>query len=109
MRNFRPSEDEIGILKSSASQLRKANALFGVAKRESEAAKKVITDWLRDKRQLDLAQEQIGEVICIEDVMLIEVTKQNRLDKDTLMIKEPETYGRFLRDFPMLKFRALNP
>lgn len=107
MRTFKPAEADLPELQKSAARLKTANRLFGVAKRESEAAKKHLSDWLREKRDLDIAVLPIGEFVSLEGVALIEIGKQNRFDEDAFVLAQPETYEQFKKDFPVRKFKPL--
>ncbi len=107
VRTFKPSETELKPLRLAASQLKEANAAVGIAKKSSDAAKLVLTDWLKTQRKLDIDTLAIGEFVSIEDVVLIEIGKQNKFDEKAFLAAEPATHAKFKKDFPMQKFKPL--
>lgn len=107
MKTVRPTEPkEIETLSAAAAQLKKANHLASEAKQASDSAKKVISDWLEEKRAINLDALPIGEIIHIEDIVQVKISSQRRLDTETLHAEQPATYQQYLRDTRVKKFEA---
>jgi hypothetical protein len=105
VQRFIPSESELKHLQEAATRLKKANWLFGIAKQESDAAKKALAGWLKENRKCDIETLAIGEFVSIEGVALIEIGKQNRFDEDAFVLAEPATHARFKKDFAVRKYK----
>lgn len=107
MKTFKPADSELKSLRLAAALLKAANTALGEAKKQSEAAKKTLTDWLKDNRKLDIESLSIGEFVSVEDVVLIEIGKQNKFDEKAFMSAEPAIHARFKKDFPIHRFKPL--
>lgn len=94
-------------IEQAARSLKSANAMFGEAKKKSEAAKEMITRWLKDNRGVELESMAIGEMVQIEGIILIEVTKQNRFDEAAFSLDHPQLHADYHREKPIKKFKPL--
>jgi hypothetical protein len=107
MQTFKPSGEELEQLRNAAITLAKANALSAASIKQVEASKKAISEWLKQKRGLELETLPIGELVQIEGVVLIEISKQNKFDEARFMLADPKTYEAYKGDRPVKKFKPL--
>jgi hypothetical protein len=107
MKTFKPSETEARELRIAAAKLEVANKALGEAKKNAEAAKEQLGKWLKAERELDLATLGIGEMILIEDVVLIEIGKQARFDEKAFLLAEPAKHAEFKKDLPILRYKPI--
>lgn len=103
----KPSGADLVELQGVAKNLKAANEALAKANKAVEAAKKHLTEWLATNRKLDLNTLEIGEVVNIDGVALIEIGKRNSFDAQAFAIAEPALFEKFKKDFPMRKFRPL--
>ncbi len=107
MQTFKPTGSELEKLQAAAQKLKAGNAKFGEAKKDTEAAKAAISDWLKTERKLDLSTLPIGEMVQIEGVALVEITSMNKFDEKSFLLANPETHARFKKDFTVTKYKPL--
>jgi hypothetical protein len=108
MRTVRPDQDDLPNLQGLAKRLKKANGLMAFAIKERDITKAGLSDWLKQKRNIDTEVLAIGEMINIEGVVLLEVAKQNRFDEKGFGAAEPKLHEAYKKEFPMLKFKPLS-
>jgi hypothetical protein len=107
MKTVRPNEAEIQELLTAAVNLKSANQRLAAANKDVDNAKSILRRWLNTSREIDVDTLQIGEIVNIEGVCLIERGKQNKFDEARFAVDSPAVYGAFRRDFPMTKFKPL--
>jgi len=107
MQMFKPAEADLEALQSAAKRLKRGNAMFAIAKKETESAKQTISDWLMAKRETNLETLAIGDMICIEGVVLIEMSSMNKFDESTFLAANPALHEAFKRDIPVKRFKPL--
>lgn len=95
------------MLKQAAQMIKDGNAKLSEGKKQSDAGKAMIEQWLKDNRQCDISSLPIGELVNIETVCLIEVGKQNRLDQKAMQLEAPELFAKYQREFATVKFKPL--
>lgn len=91
----------------AAKLLKESNSLLANATKQVEAAKSAIASILKDNREIDIETLNIGEMVLIDGVMLIECSKQNKFDSKSFMLAEPAKFAEFKRDFPTRKYKSL--
>ena len=104
---FRPVGEELVCLQRAAGHLKAANAALAEAKKAADAAKRVIEDWLLRERKISLEGLGIGELVHVEEVVLIEVGKQNKFDEKGFLAAHPGLHGEFKRDFAVIRWRPV--
>lgn len=107
MTTFKPSGAELDCLKEAAARLQAANASLGKAKKEADSAKATIQDWLTKERNVKLETLKIGDMISIEDVVLIVIGKNNRFDEKGFLASHPLLHAEFKKDFARLEFKPI--
>lgn len=107
MVTFRFEGTELAVLRGIAETLRDANKRKNEAEKAAEAAKKKLGEHLKERRQFEIETMTIGDIVHVEDVIMIEVSSQNKFDAKAFMLAEPESYEKYKRDFPMLKFKPM--
>jgi len=107
MHTFKPTGAELERLQSAAKKLKAGNAKFGEAKKDTEAAKAAISDWLKTERNLDLTTLPIGEMVQIDGVALVEITSMNKFDEKSFLLSDPTTHAKFKKDFTVTKYKPL--
>jgi hypothetical protein len=75
------------------------------AKKQAEAAKSTISDWLEKQRKVTVATLPVGEMVMLEGVCLIEISKQSKFDEKTFMSLHVELHASFKKDFPVVKYK----
>jgi hypothetical protein len=108
MITVKPQGTDLDRLRRAAAMLRKANALFGIAKKDSESAKAEISAWLKAERQIDIEALEIGQMVNVENVCIIERGKQNKFDEKSFLFEQPELHAKYKRDLPITKYKALS-
>ena len=104
MQTFKTSDT---MLRQAAQMIKDGNAKLTEGKKQSDAGKAMIEQWLKDNRQCDVASLAIGELVNIETVCLIEIGKQNRLDQKAMQLELPEVFAKYQKQFPTIKFKPL--
>lgn len=104
---IKPQGVDLEKLQKAAKLLRKANVLFGLAKKDSESAKAEIANWLKAERKIELETLEVGTLVSIDKVCLIERAGQKRLDEKKLLFEEPMIHARFKFELPITKFKPL--
>lgn len=87
--------------------LKAANAMFGEAKKKSEASKEMLARWLKEHRGIELETLAIGEMVQIDGVLLIEISKQNKFDEAAFSLDHPQLHADYHRDKSIKKFKPL--
>ncbi|HEV2210839.1 MAG TPA: hypothetical protein VG167_18860 [Verrucomicrobiae bacterium] len=107
VKTFIPAAEELESLQKAAISLDRANDAMAEAKRASEAAKETIAKWLRDKREVDIDKLPIGELVHIDDVVMIEIARMRKFDSTLFHSEKPELYQQYQRDLAVKKFKPL--
>lgn len=107
MTTVKPQGADLEKLQKAAKLLKKSNALFAIAKKDSDAAKSEISDWLKAERQIEIETLPIGEFVHVENVCMIERGKQNKFDEKGFLIAEPKLHADWKKDLPITKYKAL--
>lgn len=94
-------------LESAVRNLKQANLAQSAAKKTADNAKATIARILKDARDVELTSLPIGEIVSINNCLLIEIGKQNRFDEATFQAKHPALYSEFKRDFAIIKYKPL--
>lgn len=94
-------------LESAVRNLKQANLAQSTAKKTADNAKATIARILKDSRDVELANLPIGEIISVNNCLLIEIGKQNRFDEATFQVKHSTLYSEFKRDFATIKYKPL--
>lgn len=94
---LRPNEEELPALKTAAKELKQANAAAAAAEKSQESAKKVINDWLLQKRQIDVNQLAIGSHVTIEGVVLFKVGEMRKFDELSFKAQHPALHTEFMK------------
>jgi hypothetical protein len=109
MQTFKPAEADLTKLKGSARSLKEANEVMAEAKKRADAAKEFMADWLKRERGVELETLEVGEILSIDGVALIEIGKQTRFDEGAFSLAEPVLHARFRKEFSVKKFKPLWP
>jgi hypothetical protein len=104
---FKPTGDDETKLREAAKKLKQSNALLAIGKKGADAAKECIEGWLKQERKFDVATLEIGDIVNIEGIVLIEVGKQNKFDEKAFLLAQPSLHEEWKRDMPVRKFKAL--
>jgi transcriptional regulator NrdR family protein len=107
MKTFKASEAEVKRLRIVMAQLALANKQAGEAKKSVEAAKADIEKWLKEERELEVASLTIGEMVLIDEVVLIEIGKTARFDEKAFLLREPALHAEFKRDVPRITYKPI--
>jgi hypothetical protein len=107
MQTFKPAGAELESLRESAALIKSCNSIAAKNEKSVEAAKKSIAEWLKTARSVDLATLPVGEIIIIEDAVMIEIASMSKLDAAALLLAEPELHAKFKKDMAVKKFKPL--
>lgn len=107
IRTVKPNEIDKGTLKAMSAKLAMANTMLGQGKKMADQAKESIARWLKENREIDLNVLEIGEMVQIEDILLLEIGKQSRFDEIGFAQSHPDLHEDFRKDFPIKKFKSL--
>jgi hypothetical protein len=107
-RKFIVTDDKaLAKLQAAAVAIRDGNQRISEGTKAVEIGKEAIANWLRDNRECDLSKLEIGSLVTVENVALIEVAKQDRFDAKAFAIEHVALFAAFVKRFPMVKFKAL--
>jgi hypothetical protein len=104
---LKPSGAQLIALQAASVALRQANAVLAKAKESADAAKEAIINWLKSERSIDIETLPIGEIVMIEDVVIIKITSQNRFDEKAFLLADPAIHAKWKKDMPVRKFDPL--
>lgn len=104
MKTFKANDET---LKQAARMIKDGNAMLAKGKKQSEAGKATIEQWLKEQRGCDLSALAIGEIVSIETVCLVEIGKQTRLDQAAMQLQDPVLFAKYQREFATVKFKPL--
>jgi hypothetical protein len=107
VRTCKPADCDLQTLQQTADRLRQANQQLSRAGKLRDAAKKSLSDWLRNNRQIDIEALPVGEIVVIEGIALIEIDSQNRFDEDAFLLSDPEKHAAFRKELPIRKIKPL--
>lgn len=91
----------------AAEMIKEGNKLTSDAKKLVDAGKETIIQWLKDCRNVNLDTCKIGEMFLIDNICLVEIGKQNKLNQDKLTVDQPELVARYKEDIACKKFKPL--
>lgn len=94
-------------LESAVRNLKAANAALAANKKTADNAKATIARILKEQRQLEIETLPIGELVCVNSFLIIEIGKQNKFDAAQFQLDEPALYEGYKKDFPCVKYKAL--
>ena len=92
---------------NAANLIKAGNAAQASGKKQTDAGKVNIGEWLKVERKLDVASLAIGDMVQIEGICLVEYGKQSRFDLASFQLKHPELFAEFTKDFPTMKYKPL--
>lgn len=104
MKTFKANDET---LKQAATMIKDGNMMLAKGKKQADAGKAMIEQWLKEQRQCDLSTLSIGEIINIETVCLVEIGKQTRLDQATMQLQDPVLFAKYQKEFATVKFKPL--
>lgn len=107
LKTCKPSESELTELQAHAKSLAKANAEKAAADKIVDASKDAISKWLLHQRQINIETLEIGEMVLIEKVVLIEIGKQIKFDEKGFLSSEPILHAKWMKPRPVKKFKSL--
>ena len=107
MQIFKPSGAELEQLQGHAIKLKEANAVKGKSDKLVEASKAALSKWLLDERKLDIQTLQIGDMVQIEGVVLIEISAMSKFDEKGFLIAQPVLHAEYKKDLLVKKFKPL--
>lgn len=94
-------------LQTVMSDLKEANAAAAAANKKAEACKEYVTRWLKENRNISLENLKIGDIVHVEGICMIEISKQNKFDQNEFMLAQPGLFEEYKRDFAVRKWKAL--
>lgn len=94
-------------LKQAIVNLRVANSVLATAKKNADNAKETITNKLRTLRDINLETLAIGDLVCVDKLLIVEIGKQNRFDEANFQLQHPTLHAQYKKDFATKKFKAL--
>ena len=104
MKTFKANDET---LTQAARMIKDGNAKLGEAKKQVDAGKAMIEEWLMTQRQCNLATMPIGTLISIDGVCLVEIGKQTRFNEKRFAVEHPETFASYREECPVKKFKPL--
>lgn len=107
LKTFKPSPESLAALQRAALSIKSANGMFSAAKKMAEAGKAALADWLKAERDTDIETLPIGDLVSIDGVCLIEISKMNKFDEAAFSLADPEKHAEFKKDLPVKKFKPL--
>ena len=107
MQTFKPNETDAAQLVKAAQLIKTGNKAQADGKKQTEAGKLALCDWLANERNCLLASLAVGEIVNIEGAALVEIGKQSRFDVGAFQLKHPELFAEFTKDFPVIKYKPL--
>ncbi len=107
MQTFKPSDTDKAKLTDAAKLIKAGNSAQASGKKQTDAGKVSIAEWLKVERKLDVSSLVIGDMVQVEGICLVECGKQSRFDLASFQLKHPTLYAEFMRDFETLKYKPL--
>lgn len=107
LKTCKPSESELPNLQQLAKSMVEANSQKAKLEKVVEASKEAFVKWLLEQRGVNVEELEIGEMVMIENVVLIEIGKQDRFDEKGFLLSEPTTHAKWMKPRPVKKFKAL--
>lgn len=104
MKTFKANDET---LRQAAQMIKDGNAKLAEGKKQTDAGKAMIEQWLKDARQCDISQLPIGEIVNIETVCLVEISKQTRFNEKRFAVECPEQFASYREECPVKKFKPL--
>jgi hypothetical protein len=106
-RNMKTLKIDDEELSQACRNLKDANAALSRATQSAKAAKQLIRQRLIDLRDVDIGALEIGELVQVERLLLIEIAKQSRFDEARFQLDQAELYQSYKKDFPVIKYKSL--
>src|ERR1043166_829151 len=99
----------------SAKRLRAANAAQAAAEKIVKTEKAIFSRFLQEEKGITVETMPVGEELLIQtvidgktvDVLRIEIGKANLFDEEGFKASDPDTYAKWIKEFPRRKFKAL--
>jgi hypothetical protein len=105
LNTFKPDADSLEILKGFARTLRDARTAKSKAEKAEEASKDALAKWLKENRDYEVSAMRLGDVVFIEDVVMIEVNPRRKFDEQELLAADPDTHEQWMRTKGCTYFR----
>jgi hypothetical protein len=105
MLTFKPAGQELEDLQQAARLLKNANAATTRAEKEIETAKAKLSQWLLAERNTNLDTLDIGALVNIEDVALIEIGQMTKFDEKTFALAKPGLHAEYLKPRRVKRFK----
>lgn len=94
-------------LLQACRNLKEANAALAQANKSAKSAKGLIKLKLIELREIDIETLDIGELLSVEKLLLIEIGKQSRFNEAQFELDQAELYQSYKKDFPVVKYKPL--
>jgi len=107
MLTVRPGLPDLVKLKASAILLKAANKSIAQAEKTREAAKADISQWLKENREINLEALEIGEIVNVEGICLIERASMDKFDEKSFLLAHADLHAQFKRPLVFSKFKSL--
>jgi hypothetical protein len=107
MKTFRVEGEDMRMLRSIAMALRDNNHRLAEYGKAADAAKKQLAKWLKENRECDVETLVVGDIVQIEDVVMIEVSGQMKFDQSGFRLAEPASFEKWQKEMAIRKFKPL--
>lgn len=97
MKSFQPSAADLARLQAAARNISQGNAKATEGEKQSKAGKAVLTDWLMQNRNFDVAAMKPGEFVEIEGVAVIEGGSRPQWDSAAFAAAHPDLVEKFTK------------
>jgi hypothetical protein len=107
VKTCKPAESELPVLQHLSKSMAEANAAKAKADKIVESSKEGLAKWLLEQRDINIETLQIGDMVMIENVVLIEIGKQERFDEKGFLVSEPALHAQWVKPRPVKKFKSI--
>jgi len=94
-------------LAQACRKLKENNAIMSSATKAVKDAKTIIRQKLIELRDVDVNALEMGEIVSIDKLLLIEIGKQSRFNEAQFGLDQAELYEQYKKDFPVVKYKPL--
>jgi hypothetical protein len=109
MTTVKPQGEDLKKLQSAAALLKASNSTISAAEKVRDAAKQEISQWLKKERQIDTGALEVGDVVNVEGVCLVERVSMNKFDEKGFLLAHAALHAEFKKDFAFTKIKPLVP
>ncbi len=102
MQTFKINDTEIETL---CSRLKEANKASADNAKEIETCKALLKDKLKHHRNVTVEALNIGDILKVNDCLLLEIGSMNKFDEKAFSLKHPDIHAKFKRDIRVTKFK----